>query len=137
MQIYVDDIIFAGTGTSLGVEFAKLMSSKFEMSMMGELTFFLGLQIRQSPIGSSIHQQNYIKELLKRFHMHEQMTIDTRIGTTTKLDKDETGSLVNYTKYRGVTRSLLYLTLVVLTSCLILDSVHNLSNILKSPISRV
>lgn len=69
--------------------------------------------------------------------MHEQMTIDTRIGTTTKLDKDETGSLVNYTKYRGVTRSLLYLTLVVLTSCLILDSVHNLSNILKSPISRV
>lgn len=69
--------------------------------------------------------------------MHEQMTIDTRIGTTTKLDKDETGSLVNYTKYRGVTRSLLYLTLVVLTLCLILDSVHNLSNILKSPISRV
>lgn len=69
--------------------------------------------------------------------MHEQMTIDTRIGTTTKLDKDETGSLVNYTKYRGVTRSLLYLTLVVLTSCLMLDSVHNFSNILKSPISRV
>ena len=56
VQIYVDDIIFGGTDPTLGIEFAKLMSIEFEMSMMGELTFFLGLQVDQSPTGTSIHQ---------------------------------------------------------------------------------
>ena len=110
VQIYVDDIIFGGTNPSLGIDFAELMSSGFEMSMMGELTFFLGLQIDQYPTGTSIHQQKCIHELLKKFHMHESMIIDTPIGTTTKLDKDEAGSPVNDTKYRGMIGSLLYLT---------------------------
>ncbi|XP_015165123.1 uncharacterized mitochondrial protein AtMg00810-like [Solanum tuberosum] len=86
------------------------MSSEFEMSMMGGLNFFLGLQIKQSPSGTAIHRQKYIKELLKKFQMNEAKTIDTPIGTTTKLDKDETGSQVNDTKYRRMIRSLLYLT---------------------------
>ena len=110
VQIYVDDIIFGGTDPSLGIVFAKLMSSEFEMSMIGKLTFFLGLQVDQSATGTSIHQQKYIHELLKKFHMHESMIIDTPIGTTTMLDKDEAGSLVNDTKYRGMIGSLLYLT---------------------------
>ena len=57
VQIYVDDIIYGETDPSLGIDFAKLIGSEFEMSMMGELTFFLGLQIDQSPTGSPIHQQ--------------------------------------------------------------------------------
>ena len=110
VQIYVDDIIFGGTDPSLRIEFAKLMSSEFEMSMMGELTFFLGLQIDQSRTGTSIHQQKYINELLKKFDMNEAKVIDTPIITTTKIDKHETGSPVNDTKYRGMIGSLLYLT---------------------------
>ena len=110
VQIYVDDIIFDGTDPSLGIEFTKLISSEFEMSMMGELTFFLGLQIDQSPTGTSIHQQKYIHELLKKFDMNETKIIDTPIGTITKLDKDETCSPVNDRKYRGMIGSLLYLT---------------------------
>ena len=110
VQVYVDDIIFGGTNDSLGVEFAQLMNSEFEMSMMGELNFFLGLQIKQTPVGTSIHQQKYIKELLKKYDMNEAKTNDTSIGTTTKLDKDEPGSPVNDTRYRGMIGSLLYLT---------------------------
>ena len=110
VQVYVDDIIFGGTNDSLGVEFAQLMNSEFEMSMMGELNFFLGLQIKQTPVGTSIHQQKYIKELLKKYDMNEAKSNDTPIGTTTKLDKDEPGSPVNDTRYRGMIGSLLYLT---------------------------
>lgn len=80
------------------------------MSMMGEQTFFLGLQVDQSATGTSIHQQKYIHKLLKKFDMNEAKIIDTPIGTTTKLDKDEVGSLFNDTKYRGMIGSLLYLT---------------------------
>ena len=61
VQVYVDDIIFGGTNDLLGVEFAQLMNSEFEMSMMGELNFFLGLQIKQTSVGISIHHtsRNY------------------------------------------------------------------------------
>ena len=86
------------------------MNSEFEMSMMGELKFFLGLQIKQNPAGTSIHQQKYIKELLKKYDMNEAKSNDTPIGTTTKLDRDESGLPVNDTRYRGMIGSLLYLT---------------------------
>lgn len=109
-QVYVDDIIFWGTDAELGVEFAQPMSSEFEMSMVGELNFFLGLQIKKSSSSTSIHQQKYIKDLLKKFDMNETKTNDTPIGMETKLDTDETGSPVNDTKYRGMIGSLLCLT---------------------------
>ncbi|XP_070039289.1 uncharacterized protein [Nicotiana tomentosiformis] len=67
VQIYVDDIIFGATTDKLSKEFAKLMGSEFEISMMSELNLFLGLQIKQSSNGIKIHQQNYVKEFLKRF----------------------------------------------------------------------
>ncbi|XP_070020896.1 uncharacterized protein [Nicotiana sylvestris] len=67
VQVYVDDIIFRATTDSLCDDFAKPMGSEFEMSMMGELNFFLGLQVKQSPKGTFICQQKYIRELLKRF----------------------------------------------------------------------
>ena len=86
-QVYVDDIIFGETNDLLGVKFAQLMNSEFEMSMMGELNFFLGLQIKQTSVGTSIHQQKCIKELLKKYEMNEAKSNDTPIGTTTKLIK--------------------------------------------------
>ncbi|XP_070002625.1 secreted RxLR effector protein 161-like [Nicotiana sylvestris] len=71
------------------------MGSEFEMSMMGELNFFLGLQIKQSPNGTMIHQQMYAKELINKFKMDESKEIDTLIATDTKLDIDEPGSSVD------------------------------------------
>ena len=66
-QIYVDDIIFGATNQSLCEHFAKEMQSEFEMSMMGELTFFLSLQVKQSKDGIFINQAKYIKDMLKKF----------------------------------------------------------------------
>ncbi|XP_070040244.1 secreted RxLR effector protein 161-like [Nicotiana tomentosiformis] len=86
------------------------MGSEFEMSIMGELNFFLGIQVKQSQKGTMISQQKYIKELLKRFDMETSKVIDTPIATATLLDMDEPGSLVNQTMYRGIIGSLLYLT---------------------------
>ena len=110
VQVYVDDIIFGATSDSLCQEFAALMGSEFEMSMMGELSFFLGLQIKQTPHGTSICQEKYIKELLKKFQMLDAKPINTPMGTNSKLDADEPGPKVNETMYRGIIGSLLYLT---------------------------
>nr|XP_016455220.1 PREDICTED: uncharacterized mitochondrial protein AtMg00810-like [Nicotiana tabacum] len=77
---------------------------------MGELNFFLGLQVKQSPKGTSICQQKYIRELLKWFDMEVSKVIDPPIATATRLDIDESGSHMNQTMYRGIIRSLLYLT---------------------------
>ncbi|XP_070026305.1 secreted RxLR effector protein 161-like [Nicotiana sylvestris] len=86
------------------------MGSEFEMSMMGELNFFLGLQIKQNSNGTMIYQQKYAKKLIKKFKMEEPKEIDTPIATTTKLDIDEPGSSVDQKLYRGMIGSLLYLT---------------------------
>ena len=80
------------------------------MRMMGELTFFLGLQIKQSSNGISICQEKYIKELLKKFNMFDSKPIDTPMGTNSKLVVEETDPLVNQTMYRGIIGSLLYPT---------------------------
>ncbi|KAF3638086.1 putative calmodulin-like protein 5-like [Capsicum annuum] len=90
-------------------DFAKLMSCEFKISMTGELNYFLGLQIKQSASGTMIHQQKYVKELLKKFSMEETKEIST-IATAIKLDLDETGSDVEQKLYGGMIGSLLYLT---------------------------
>ncbi|XP_070036400.1 secreted RxLR effector protein 161-like [Nicotiana tomentosiformis] len=110
VQVYVDNINFDATNDSLCEEFAKLMGNEFEMSMMGELIFFLGLQLKQTPKGTMINQQKYIKEILKRFEMESSKIIDTLISTVTRLDVDEPGFPVNKIMYRGIIGSLLYLT---------------------------
>ncbi|XP_019256393.1 PREDICTED: uncharacterized protein LOC109234792 [Nicotiana attenuata] len=91
VQVYVDDIIFGATNDSLCEELAKLMRSEFEMSMTGELNFFLGLQVKQTPKSTMISQQKYINELLKKFVMESSKIIDTLIATATRLDMDEPG----------------------------------------------
>ena len=110
VQIYVDDIIFGATNVSLCEKFAKSMHSEFEMSMMGELNFFLSLQIKQLKEGTFINQAKYIRDLLKKFNLEEVKVKNTPMGSSIKLDMDEKGKSVNQTKYRGMIGSLLYLT---------------------------
>ena len=110
VQIYIDDIIFGATNQKLCECFAKDMQNKFEMSMMGELTFFLGLQVKQSKNEIFINQAKYIKDMLKKFEIPEVKEMATLMSLATKLDKDERGKDVNQQLYRGMIDSLLYLT---------------------------
>ncbi|KAH9697228.1 hypothetical protein KPL71_023524 [Citrus sinensis] len=101
VQIYVDDIIFGSTNELLCKEFSLCMSKEFEMSMMGELKYFLGLQIKQNEEEIFINQAKYVKDLLKRFGIDDSKTKNTPMSTTTKLDKDEKGKEVDIKMYRG------------------------------------
>nr|CAN62460.1 hypothetical protein VITISV_035911 [Vitis vinifera] len=92
------------------LNFSKCMHSEFEMSMMGELNFFLGLQIKQLKEGTFINQAKYIKDLLKRFNMEEAKVMKTPMSSSIKLDMDERGKSIDSTMYRGMIGSLLYLT---------------------------
>ncbi|GJU97395.1 retrovirus-related pol polyprotein from transposon TNT 1-94 [Tanacetum coccineum] len=110
VQIYVDDIIFGSTCQDLCDDFSKIMHDEFEMSMMGELNFFLGLQIKQLEDGIFFNQSKYVKEMLKKFGLEDAKPIKTPMSSETKLTRDEEGEPINDTKYRGMIGSLLYLT---------------------------
>ncbi|KAL8116656.1 hypothetical protein AgCh_022995 [Apium graveolens] len=109
VQIYVYDIIFGSTNDRLCKKFAKLMQSRYQMSMMGELSYFMGLQVKQNEEGTFIFQSKYTRNLLKKFGMQDCSSASTPIATVIKLDKD-TGTSVDITDYRGMIGSLLYLT---------------------------
>jgi hypothetical protein len=79
-QIYVDDIIFGSTNKSSCEEFSRIMIHKFEMSMMGELKYFLGFQIKQLQEGTFIYQTKYIQDILKKFGMKNAKPIKTPVG---------------------------------------------------------
>ena len=110
VQIYVDDIIFGSTNEQLCINFSKLMQSKYQMSMMGELTFFLGLQVKQCKTGIFISQEKYTKDLLKKFKFDQCSSMKTPIATYGKLGDDKEGKSTPITAYRGMIGSLLYLT---------------------------
>ncbi|GJY74420.1 retrovirus-related pol polyprotein from transposon TNT 1-94 [Tanacetum coccineum] len=110
VQIYVDDIIFSSTCQELCDDFAKIMHDEFKMSMMGELNFFLGLQIKQLEDDIFFNQSKYIKEMLKKFGLEDSKPMKTHTSSNTKLTNDEEGESVDNTKYRGMIGSLLYLT---------------------------
>ncbi|GJU18185.1 retrovirus-related pol polyprotein from transposon TNT 1-94 [Tanacetum coccineum] len=102
VQIYVDDIIFGSTCQDMCDEFAKIIHDEFEMSMMGELNFFLGLQIKQMEDGIFFNQSKYIKEMLKKFGLEDSKPMKTPMSSDTKLTKDEECESVDSTKYRGM-----------------------------------
>nr|GEV83606.1 hypothetical protein [Tanacetum cinerariifolium] len=91
-------------------EFAKIMHDEFEMSMMSELNFFLGLQIKQMEDGIFFNQSKYIKEMLKIFGLEDSKPMETPMSSNTKLTKDEEFESVDSTKYQSMIGSLLYLT---------------------------
>ncbi|GJU71479.1 retrovirus-related pol polyprotein from transposon TNT 1-94 [Tanacetum coccineum] len=110
VQIYVDDIIFASTDHNACNTFSKEMSSKFQMSMMGQMSFFLGLQVSQSPGGIFINQAKYALETLKKYGMDLSDPVDTPMVDRLKLDEDLMGIPVDQTRFRGMVGSLMYLT---------------------------
>ncbi|GJZ34595.1 retrovirus-related pol polyprotein from transposon TNT 1-94 [Tanacetum coccineum] len=110
VQIYVDDIIFAASTPELCDLFANIMCSKFKMSMMGKISFFLGLQISQSPRGIFINQSKYALESLKKYGYESCDPVDTPMVEKSKLDEDKEGNAVDPSHYRGMIGTLLYLT---------------------------
>nr|GEW53590.1 putative ribonuclease H-like domain-containing protein [Tanacetum cinerariifolium] len=110
VQVYVDDIIFGSTDPRYATLFSDLMKSRFEMSMMGEMTFFLGLQVNQSPSGIFINQSKYVHEILKKYSLNTCAIVDTPMYIKDKLDLDQTGTPVDATKYRSMIGALMYLT---------------------------
>ncbi|GJX04721.1 putative ribonuclease H-like domain-containing protein [Tanacetum coccineum] len=110
VQVYVDDIIFGSTKKYWCDEFEALMKSRFQMSSMGELTFFLGLQVKQTEDGIFISQDKYVAEILKKFDFVNVKTASTPIETHKPLVKDEEASDVDVHLYRSMIGSLMYLT---------------------------
>nr|GEZ23019.1 retrovirus-related Pol polyprotein from transposon TNT 1-94 [Tanacetum cinerariifolium] len=109
VQIYGDDIILGSMNPKLSKQFEKLMHSKFEMSMMGELKFFLGIQIYQSPCGIFINQDKYAQEILIKHGMNSCDSVGTPMATK-HIDADLSRTPVDQTKYRCMVRTLMYLT---------------------------
>ncbi|GJR76371.1 retrovirus-related pol polyprotein from transposon TNT 1-94 [Tanacetum coccineum] len=110
VHVYVDDIIFGSTNPRYTQLFADLMKSRFEMSMMGEMTFFVGLQVNQSPRGIFINQSNYVLEILKKYGMKTCDPVGTPMEIKDKLDLDKNGTPVDATKYHSMIGALMYLT---------------------------
>ncbi|GJW06291.1 retrovirus-related pol polyprotein from transposon TNT 1-94 [Tanacetum coccineum] len=110
VQIVVDDIIFGSTSVKLSKQFPKLMTTKYEMSMMGKLTYFLGFQIKQDSKGISICQEKYVKDLLKKYDLAYCASVKFPMLPPNNLGPDELGVSVNETQFRGMIGSLMYLT---------------------------
>nr|GFA67949.1 uncharacterized mitochondrial protein AtMg00810-like [Tanacetum cinerariifolium] len=110
VQVYVDDIIFGSTNKDLCKAFEKLMKDKFQMSSMGELTFFLGLQVKQTDNEIFISQDKYVAEILRKFGLTDGKSASTPIDTKKPLLKDPDGEDVDVHIYRSMIGSLMYIT---------------------------
>ncbi|GJS57436.1 putative ribonuclease H-like domain-containing protein [Tanacetum coccineum] len=110
VQVYVDDIIFGSTRKSWCDEFEALMKGRFQMSSMGELIFFLGLQVKQKTDGIFISQDKYVADMLKKFDLASVKTAITPMETKMALTKDEEADEVDVHLYRSMIGSLMYLT---------------------------
>ncbi|KAD5802556.1 hypothetical protein E3N88_13916 [Mikania micrantha] len=110
VQIYVDDIIFGSTSSVLCKEFEAVMKKKFEMSAMGEMTFFLGLQVKQDPKGVLIHQGKYVTDILTKFKMLGSKPASTPMAARPVLTSDSDGEDVDQHLYRLMIGLLMYLT---------------------------
>ncbi|XP_019157184.1 PREDICTED: uncharacterized protein LOC109153775 [Ipomoea nil] len=109
-QIYADDIVFGSTLQKYTDDLVEVMNKEFEMSIVGQMTYFLGLQVKQSSEGYFISQKKYAKNLVKKFELESSKTPRTLISTSTKLSKDDAGPPIDSTVYRSLIGSLLYLT---------------------------
>ena len=109
IQVYMDEIIFGSTKDELAHAFSKLMQAEFEMSMIGKLTHFLRLQIRQQDSGISLSQSKYTKNLVKKFGLESTSSVRTPMSPNVKLTVDLLGKNVDPSLYRSMIGSLLYL----------------------------
>ena len=108
-QIYVDVIVFGATNNSLAHSFADEMKAMFKMSMVGELTYFLGLQVKQTDLGIYINQAKYARNLVKRFGLDNVRHARTPMAANEKLTNDPSGESADVTLYRSMIGCLLYL----------------------------
>jgi hypothetical protein len=106
----VDNIIFGDSSHTLVSRFQEMMESEFQISMMGELTFFFGIQVKQTKQGTFVHQAKYTKDLLKKFNMSELNPVSTSMSSAASLGPDEDGEAVDQREYRSMIGSLMYLT---------------------------
>ncbi|GJZ44340.1 putative ribonuclease H-like domain-containing protein [Tanacetum coccineum] len=110
VQVYVDDIIFGSTKKKLCTKFEKMMQKRFQMSSIGELTFFLGLQVKQKEDGIFISQDKYVTKILKKCGFSDVKTASTPMETHKPLLKDVDGEDIDEHMYRSMIGSLMYLT---------------------------
>ncbi|GKD56617.1 putative ribonuclease H-like domain-containing protein, partial [Tanacetum coccineum] len=110
VQVYADDIIFGFTTKSMCTEFEDCMHKRFQMSSMGELPLFLGVQVKQQPDGIFISQDKYVADILKKIDFCSIRTATTPIESNKPLVKDEDGVDVDVHVYRSMIGSLMYLT---------------------------
>ena len=108
-QVYVDDIVFGATIDDRAIEFSEEKKKEFEMSMVGELTFFLGLQVKQKKEDIFISQEKYARNIVKKFGLDSKKHASTPMSSSTKLYLDSSGVEVSPTLYRSIIGSLLYL----------------------------
>jgi hypothetical protein len=101
-QIYIDDIIFGSTNQKSCEEFSRLIVQKFKMSMMCELTFFLGFQVKQLKEGIFVSQTKYTQDILKKFGMKDENPIKAPMGTNGHLDLDEGGKSIDQKVYQSM-----------------------------------
>ena len=109
-HIYVDDIVFGGISNKMILHFIQQMQSEFKMNLVGELTYFLGLQVKQIEDTIFISQSKYAKNIVKKFGLDNGGHKRTLVATHLKLTKDESGISVDQSMYRSMIGSLLYLT---------------------------
>ena len=109
-QVYVDDIVFRANIDARAIEFSEEMKKEFEMSMVGEITFFLGLQVKQKKEGIFILQEKYAKNIVKKFGLDSKKHASTPMSSFAKLNVDSSEVEISPTLYRSIIGSLLYLT---------------------------
>ena len=131
VQVYVDDIIFGSTKDDLAHSFSSMMQTKFEMSMIGKLNYFLRLQIRQSDSGIFISQSKYAENLVKKFGLESASSVRTTMSPNVKLIVDLLGKSVDPSLYRSMKSSLLYLTASRLDIAIMWECVLNIKLIPK------
>jgi hypothetical protein len=110
MLVYVDDMIFGNNNVSLVKWFSSSMQYEFEISMIGELPFFLGLQITQRSKGIFLSQEKYLREMLKRFQMEDSKPMITPMVIGCKLRKNDDSPDVDKISYRSMIENLLHIT---------------------------
>eukprot|EP00253_Pinus_taeda_P016032 PITA_16032 len=110
LVVYVDDIIFGSNEEDISQNFALVMQKEFEMSMLGELTYFLGLQVQQNKDGIFLSQTKYLKQILKKYGMEDLKPVCTPMVTGCSLSANDESIAVHQPTYRSMIGSLLYLT---------------------------
>ena len=110
VSLYVDDLLITGSNEELMKKFRENMKQTFEMTDLGEMAYFLGMEIKQKNGEVFIYQKKYAKEILKKFRMDECKSVDTPMCQKKKLSKEDEAKKVDETLYRSLIGCLMYLT---------------------------